>query len=306
MPLRLCSLLLAAALALPAAAQSPAPDASARHPLLWKVSDADNAVYLLGSFHLLRSDDYPLPGEVDRAFDDAESLLFEVDPGAMTSPETLRKIQDYMAYEGGETLSGVLPKPTFDRLQTLVTASGGSMQALEGSEPWAVSMGLVLGIAKAMGFESELGLDRHLMARAAEAGKPAGGLETVDDQMRAMDAVPHAEQAASLDEFLTDPRKATRELMDMHAWWRAGDVARLDAKMRAEMARKTPESYRLLDVERNAAWLPRIEARLRAPGTDDTLVVVGSLHLLGPDGLVEKLRAKGFRVERVCDACAAD
>ena len=61
-----------------------------------------------------------------------------------------------------------------------------------------------------------------------------------------------------------------------------------------------------MNVERNAAWLPRIEARLRAPGTDDTLVVVGSLHLLGPDGLVEKLRAKGFRVERVCDACAAD
>jgi hypothetical protein len=28
-------------------------------PLLWKVSDADNAVYLLGSFHLLKDDDYP-------------------------------------------------------------------------------------------------------------------------------------------------------------------------------------------------------------------------------------------------------
>jgi uncharacterized protein YbaP (TraB family) len=302
------ALLLAAALAQPAAAQAPAAPAAdpGRHPLLWKVSDADNAVYLLGSFHLLRDDDYPLPGEVDRAFDDAEGLLFEVDPAELTAPETQDKIQAYMVYDDGETLSTVLPKPTFDRLQTLVTASGGSMQALEGSEPWAVSMGLVLGVAKAMGFESELGLDRHLMARAAEAGKPVAGLETVDDQLRSMDAVSRAEQAASLDEFLTDPRKATRELMDMHAWWRAGDVARLDAKMRAEMARKTPEFYRLLDVERNAAWLPRIEARLRAPGTDDTLVVVGSLHLLGPDGLVEKLRAKGFRVERVCDACAAD
>ena len=42
------------------------------------------------------------------------------------------------------------------------------------------------------------------------------------------------------------------------AWWRTGDVAKLDAEMRAEMARKTPESYRLLDVERNQAWLPQV------------------------------------------------
>ena len=36
----------------------------------------------------------------------------------------------------------------------------------------------------------------------------------------------------------------------------------------------------------------------------NSLVVVGSLHLLGPDGVVEKLRAKGYRVERICSACA--
>ncbi|HWS78966.1 MAG TPA: TraB/GumN family protein, partial [Thermomonas sp.] len=71
------------------------------------------------------------------------------------------------------------------------------------------------------------------------------------------------------------------------------------------MARKTPESYRLLDVDRNNAWLPKIEARLKESRADDTLVVVGSLHLLGDDGLVEMLRAKGYAVERVCEACDA-
>lgn len=46
-------------------------------PLLWKVSDADNSLYLLGSFHLLKPEDYPLSAEVDAAFADAEALLFE-------------------------------------------------------------------------------------------------------------------------------------------------------------------------------------------------------------------------------------
>jgi uncharacterized protein YbaP (TraB family) len=44
-------------------------------------------------------------------------------------------------------------------------------------------------------------------------------------------------------------------------------------------------------------------AFLDGMGKDDTLVVVGALHLLGSDGVVEKLRAKGYRVERICNAC---
>jgi uncharacterized protein YbaP (TraB family) len=31
--------------------------------------------------------------------------------------------------------------------------------------------------------------------------------------------------------------------------------------------------------------------------------VVGALHLLGSDGVVEKLRAAGYAVERICKAC---
>ena len=76
--LALCVLLLPVA-----HADQPAATASAqavKRPLLWMVSDADNSVYLLGSFHLLKADDYPLPVEVDRAFDDSASLLFEIDP----------------------------------------------------------------------------------------------------------------------------------------------------------------------------------------------------------------------------------
>lgn len=276
--------------------------ASSARPLLWKVSDADNSVYLLGSFHLLKQDDYPLPAEVDRAFEDAESLVFEVDPREMTAPETMATIQKYAAYEDGKSLSTVLPEATRQKLGNLLSMTGGSVQALEQSEPWMVSLSLVLGITQAMGFKAELGLDRHLMERAAKAGKPTSGLETIDDQMKAMDSVPYDEQARGLDDFLGDPKKAVQQMQDLHAWWRAGDVARLDSGMRAEMAEKTPHSYRLLDVDRNNAWMPKVEARLKA-SKDDTLVVVGSLHLLGEDGLVEKLRAKGYRVERLCDAC---
>lgn len=291
-----------------AATKSGETPASTKRPLLWKVSSAGNrekVVYLLGSFHLLKADDYPLPTEIDHAFDDAESLLFEIDPREMTSTETMAAARKYMAYAPGKSLSTVLPKSTLAKLDKLMSASGGSAQAMEQSEPWAVSLGLVLGVTQSMGFRAELGVDRSLMERAAKAGKPTAGLETVDAQLKAMDSVPYEEQARGLDEFLDDPMKAARQMQDMHAWWRAGDIARLDREMRVEMATKTPISYKLLDVDRNNAWLPLLEQRLAGAGQDDTLVVVGSLHLLGKDGLVEMLRAKGYKVERICDACPA-
>lgn len=285
------------------AVTSAAATATTKRPLLWKVSDADNSVYLLGSFHLLKPDDYPLPAEVDRAFDDAESLLFEIDPREMNAPETMVAARKYMAYAPGKSLSTVLPKPTLEKLDKVMAAGGGSVQAMEQSEPWAVSLGLIMGVTQALGFKAELGLDRNLMDRAAKAGKPTAGLETVDAQLRALDSVPYAEQAEGLDEFLDDPIKASKQMQDMHAWWRAGDIAKLDSEMRVDMATKTPISYKLLDVDRNNAWLPLLEQRLTGSKQDDTLVVVGSLHLLGTDGLVEKLRAKGYKVERICASC---
>jgi uncharacterized protein YbaP (TraB family) len=273
-------------------------------PLLWKVSDADNSLYLLGSFHMLMANDYPLSADVDAAFADAESMLFEIDPAAMTAPDTIAKFQKASTYDDGRTLSQVLPAATRARLEKLLAASGSSIAAFEAAEPWAVNLGLVLGISQAMGFRSEDGLDRHFMALAKASGKPVAGLETIDTQMAALDGTPHAEQIAGLDEFLADPTRAVTELRSLHASWRAGDLKALDQTFRVDMARKSPVSYKLINVERNDAWMSTLEQRLKAPGSDDTLAVVGTLHLLGNDGVVEKLRAKGYKVERVCSVCA--
>ena len=289
----------------PVAPQAATPTAATagRHPLLWKVSDADNAVYLLGSFHLLKADDYPLPVEVDRAFDDSQQVMFEVEPAALTAPESVARMQHYMGYDDGKTLSQVLPKPTLEKLSTLLAAGGGSVQSVEQQEPWAVNLALVLSVSQALGFRPELGMDRQLMERAAKANKPTAGLETIDAQLQAMDSIPYTEQSQGIDEFLSDPQKAIHQLNDMHTWWREGDVAKLDVEMRADMAQKTPESYRLLDVQRNLNWLPTLQSRLDGMKSGNTLVVVGALHLLGRDGLVELLRGKGYAVERVCDSC---
>ena len=86
-------------------------------PLLWQVSDADNTVYLLGSFHLLKSGDYPLSDEVNDAFADAEAVFFELPPEEMNSPQLPVQMMQAAVRTDGTQLDRDLPPATTSRLQ---------------------------------------------------------------------------------------------------------------------------------------------------------------------------------------------
>ncbi|MBB1060643.1 TraB/GumN family protein [Marilutibacter spongiae] len=304
-----CTLPLAA---LPAdAASQPAvgdaaPDGTPPVPLLWKVSDADNSIYLLGSFHLLKPSDYPTAAEIDAAFDQASEVVFEIPPAALADPATGMKMLQASGYADGRSLSQVLAPGELEQLDALFRASGQSVASVEAYEPWFINLSLVMGMSQAMGFDSTHGLDQHLIARAADKGKPTAGLETIDAQLAALDGMPMEEQVESLVEFVQDPAQARVELAQMHDAWRQGDTGLLETLAIDEMKSRTPESYRLVNVARNDAWLPELQAMLDDRSDEDVLVVVGAMHLLGEDGLVDKLSAAGYAVERMCGACSAE
>lgn len=273
-------------------------------PLLWKVSDKDNAVYVLGSFHLLKPDDYPVSTDVNNAFAAASKVVFEVPPEQMLDPANTQKFLAAAGFSDGRRLSDVLPAPMREKFNRILAKRGASLAQFEDYEPWFVNLSLMLGLSQQMGFRPDQGLDNYLMQQAAAANKPTGGLESIDTQLHVLDSTPMAEQIAGLKDFLDRPQEMPGMLTDMHDAWRTGDLARLDTLARREMLDKTPETYRLVNVERNDAWVPQIQNMLDGVKKDQTLVVVGALHLLGDDGVIEKLRAKGYTIERVCSVCS--
>jgi len=50
-------------------------------------------------------------------------------------------------------------------------------------------------------------------------------------------------------------------------------------------------------VARNDDWLPQIQRMLSDAPVE--LILVGSLHLAGPDSVLAKLTAKGYTVEKL-------
>ncbi len=280
-------------------------------PLLWKVSDADNSVYMLGSFHLLKPGDYPLSKDTDAAFEDAESLVFEIPPEEISSPALAMQMAQAALRTDGTSLDSALSPALAGKLQAWVSAHASSLQKtgfapqmLQMFEPWFVGLTISVVEMTESGLDPKLGLDEHFAAQAKASGKPTSGLETGAQQIAFLDGMDHGEQLQFLDEALSESSEGKRELEKLHSAWRAGDVDTLWNGMAADMKQQYPRLYQHINVERNDAWVPKIEQRLKTGGSDDTLVVVGALHLLGTDGVVEKLRNKGYRVERICSACA--
>lgn len=292
MLIRFLATLLLAAVAGSACAEPP-------KPLLWKVSDADNSIYLLGSFHLLKPGDYPLSPDVYAALDDADTVVFELSPAEMNDPALGQKMGQVARRSDGKTLQAALPAETWAQLVDYAAKRGIALQNFQGLDTWF--MGLVIGITEMQiaGLDSSLGLDKHFAERALAAGKQVGALETADQQFAMFDSMSPAEQLQQLQDALGDVASMEQEINRMHALWRAGDAEALYAETASEMKVEYPDLYQRLNVARNLAWLPRVRAMLDEEDSDQTLVVVGAMHLLGEEGLVHLLRNAGYTVERL-------
>ena len=160
-------------------------------PLLWKVSDADNAVYLLGSFHLLKPDDYPLSTDVNAAFADAPKR------GLRTAAGRDEFAAARPADDAGRACAPMAPgstancRPaTVEKLKAWQAANSAGLQnaglspeRMQMFEPWFVGLIISLTDMGKQGFDPKLGLDQHFIDAAAHAGKPTGGFETGAQQI---------------------------------------------------------------------------------------------------------------------------
>lgn len=79
-------------------------------PLLYKVSDENSSVYILGSIHVGRTSIYPLPPDIMSAYEKCEAVMFEVDFN------TLPDQNNDLSKEETEALVGV------DTVERAVTA----------------------------------------------------------------------------------------------------------------------------------------------------------------------------------------
>lgn len=282
----------------PARASSPSPrphsGAKAAKHMLFRVRGPNGAtVYLLGSVHLLSPESATLPPEVDAAFAQAKSVGFE------TSIDTLQaramELMTRAQYTNGATLRGSLSPATAAHADSVAKSYGMSLDQLNGFKPWFVSIVLTQLVLRKMDFKAELGVDMQLHTKAKAASKPEFGLESTDFQLGLFDSMSPQDQEKMLKQ-ITSPDSAAKQLKAIRDAWSAGNGVALDSLLNDGM-KDSPGVFAALITNRNRSWIPKLESLIR--GKDDALVVVGAGHLVGKDGVVELLRAKGYTIEQL-------
>jgi uncharacterized protein YbaP (TraB family) len=262
---------------------------------MWKATRATGTVYLVGSIHMLTKDYYPLSAELESAFKDSDLLVEEADLGEMLSPTSQFALLQRGMLPSSTSLEKSLTPATYALLSKRIAASGMPIEALQRLKPWMIAITLEAIEWQKAGLDPDLGLDKHFYDRAHVDGKAVQGLETSEYQISRFDEMTMAQQDQMLADSLKDLDTETSNVTKLADAWKAGDTQTVERIVLADL-KSDPLMYQRLLVERNRNWLPKIEA-LFARRTH-AFVVVGAAHLVGPDGVVAMLRARGYAVEQ--------
>lgn len=259
---------------------------------VWAIRGTHNTtLYLAGSVHLLPAQDAALPAAFAHAYADSARLVMELDLAKLDPLAAGSWMLEHGALPAGENLRSVLGEGRYLKVSAAATELGLPAEILDSQAPWVVGIELADLEYLHLGLDPQQGVEEQLVRRAQADGKPTAGLETLDEELGGLAALPRQDQLRLLDQTLSDLQDSPTELKEIVGAWRRGDAAKLAALLSREF-RSFPALYRPLVTERNEHWLPQIEQLLK--GSDNSLVVVGSLHLVGEGGLLELLRRDGF------------
>lgn len=262
---------------------------------VWKISDDQNHIlYIGGTFHLLRSTDFPLPHEFDDAYRHADYVVFETDLSSTHTTTFQRMMAQKMMLPSTQTLSSRLSPKTYQALQKYVESQGYPMGMFERMQPWAVSLTLSQLKLSSIGVDQE-GVDGYYHQRSSQDRLPQRFLESIEEQMNILSSIGEEEEDAVILQTL----KEMKELPPMMNWmvsdWREGKTERLERELVDEMRRESPKMYHSVLKKRNDAWMPKLISMLHEEKRG--FVLVGAMHLLGKDGLLNQFQKEGYRVE---------
>jgi hypothetical protein len=263
---------------------------------VWMVQKGASVFFLGGTFHLLRPSDFPLPPEFEKAYKASELLVFETDLGTLNEISAQQKLMASAMYADGSTIDKYLSPKTYSLLDKYCSANGIPLENLKHFKPSIIAVTL-LSVELAKLGVAQQGVDTYLYQLATQDKKATEGLETVDEQIQFIVRMGEGNEDAFITSSLRDLESIKQKYETMVEAWKKGDVKKIDELFVADTKTKLPKLYKELLADRNAKWLPMIDAYHKTPQKE--FILVGASHLVGPDGIIEALRQKGYTVEKL-------
>lgn len=269
--------------------------------LLWKISDNNSSVWILGSIHYADSSFYPLSKVIEQAFQESEALAVEMD---ISDTETQIQTEEEFKKEGmfaeNENLKDFLPDSLWNKLDSIAVVLGVPSEMFLPMRPWMAATVLASMAILSTGIEKDLGIDVVLLDSAANSGKEIIALETPKEQVQSFSDVADSNETSGIS-YLETTFKEFENLKPMlksilHAW-KTADIKALQELLKTENMTKAEEKLnQKIYNERNFKMAAKVEEFLKA--NKKIFVVVGVGHLILEDNVLEILSKKGYSIQK--------
>jgi uncharacterized protein len=263
---------------------------------VWVVSSSRANVYLAGSFHVLRASDYPLPAEFFTAYNNSRKIIFEIPPDETEGTGHMGEFLNGAIYADGTTLKEHISKAAYDKAEKFCIERNYPLEQYQVFKPAFFLTMLTALEMNRIGADPQKGVDYFFKEKALQDGKATGSLETVDQQLKVLLSMDESMGSDQIIESIDEFKQIESELSEYLAVWRKGDEVRMEELFIKDF-KGYRKLYQTLIVDRNNKWMKDITNYLN--GSVNTMIIVGAAHLAGPDGLVNLLRKRGYKVVKV-------
>ena len=263
---------------------------------VWTVEKDGNRLFIGGTVHLLTASDYPLPPAYEKAYNGSVKVVLETNMQKLQSPEFQAILMRELSYSDGRNLEQVVNQDTYAALEQFFSKRGIPMAGIIGFKPGMVSIMMTMVELQRLGLAG-IGVDAYYSTKSINDQKKLGQLETVETQIAFIANMGAGQVDEMLIYTLADIESLPELMNSMKQAWRRGNLAELKAVGITPFKNEFPDIYQALIVDRNNAWLPKIEAMVKSREVE--FVLVGALHLAGDNGLLAQLVARGYKVRQV-------
>lgn len=272
-------------------------------PAIWRISDADSRVYLIGTFAALPTEAPWRSRALAAALDGSEIVWFEAPVGAPPAQAAAARIFET---EGklapGRALSAQLPAAPCGALGAIAASISMPMESLDALKPWAAFVILSSRVHAADGAPAGDSIDAVLAREAAGRGRDIRYLSTIEETLGVLTGMPEATQIALLVHLIDDWARQREGVGAAFEAWRIGDLAATDAYLNAAMREAAPAVYERLVAARAADLAEDVAGALRLPQT--SFIALNAGYLVGDGAIPALLASRGLKVERIDDAAA--
>lgn len=264
-------------------------------PLIWNIEKGGLKYTVMGSVHVGDKSMYPLPEIVFKRLKTSQGLIVETDirqNNGIKYPPTTLVSKDVLSKEQQNELIGISNLLDLNANELLHTP------------PWATALAIQMRQIEYLGYSAADGVDTRLAYKATLWDKPVLSLESLQFQIDLLTGQKESgkELLVSAIEEFDHSEDATHCLIES---WKAGDMSKLEEF--ASLTQMSPDFEKSFLIDRNLDWAEKLSNPKWLPKAKGSyVIVVGTLHLLGEQSVLQLLKDEGFKVTQLSKSKASN